>query len=456
MSVEYGVAPLEIGLTKRFSEFCSNLKFGDLSPQVVHEAKRGIIDWLGCAIAASDDPKILNFLEQLTNFSQASGATVICQNIAAGPLDAALINGQMGHLFDYDDTHMGGVVLHTSSPVLSAIMALGEKRNSSGKDIITSYVLGFEAGVRVGQTAPMHHDGGWHLTGTLGTIAAGVASASLMGLDSTKISYAIGLSATQAAGMQQNRGTMAKSFHAGRAASNGILAALMAHSGYDSSDEIIEGRKGFSAIYSQKQNYTALNHNLGQDWMILTNGYKPYACGIVQHPLIDAMIYLSSMTNIDASEIESVKAQIHPHTIKITGVENPENGLKSKFSLKHSAAVGYIDRQAGLAQYSDKRAIAKDIVSLRQKIVPIANGSFRKDECEVTINFKNGTVETHHIDHALGTTENPVSDKFLEQKFLANVGKRLPAKTSLDIIENIWNLEKLDKISNIMALVKSK
>ena len=454
MAVEYGVAPLELGLTREFSEFCSNLKFDDLPREVIEEAKRGILDWLGCAIAASDNPRIGSLIKTLTEFSSNSGATVIGQQNEFGPLEAALINGQMGHFYDYDDTHMGGVVLHTSSPVLAAILSLGENKSKTGKDIILAYVLGFEAGVRVGQTAPSHHDGGWHLTGTLGTIAAGVASASLLTLDPEKTTFALGLSATQAAGMQQNRGTMSKSFHAGRAASNGILAALMASSGYDSSDEIVEGRRGFSKIYSKTQNYNFLTKNLGSDWVILTNGYKPYACGIVQHPLIDAIITASKNTNIPHDEIETVDALIHPHTITITGVEDPKTGLKSKFSLKHSAAVGYIDRHAGLSQYSDARAVAQDVASLRRKINPVPKDNFRKDQCEVRVKYKNGNIETVNVEHALGTTKNPVSSDFLVDKFLANAdGKSLKSKPK-EIVEAIWNLEDLPDIAKLMILAK--
>ncbi len=454
MAVEYGVAPLELGLTREFSEFCSNLKFDDLPREVIEEAKRGILDWLGCAIAASDNPRIGALIKTLTEFSSNSGATVIGQQDELGPLEAALINGQMGHFYDYDDTHMGGVVLHTSSPVLAAILSLGENKHKTGKDIILAYVLGFEAGVRVGQTAPSHHDGGWHLTGTLGTIGAGVASASILELDPEKTTFALGLSATQAAGMQQNRGTMSKSFHAGRAASNGILAALMASSGYDSSDEIVEGRRGFSKIYSKTQNYDFLTKNLGSDWIILTNGYKPYACGIVQHPLIDAMITASKNTNIPHDEIEAVDALIHPHTITITGVEDPQTGLKSKFSLKHSAAVGYIDRHAGLSQYSDARAVARDVVSLRQKINPVPKEEFRKDQCEVRVKYKNGNIETVKVEHALGTTKNPVSSDFLVDKFLANAdGKYLKSKPE-SIVNAIWNLEDLPDIAKLMRLTK--
>ena len=150
----------------------------------------------------------------------------------------------MGHVLDYDDTHMGGVVLHTSSPVLAALFALAERTPVSGADFMLAYAVGFEAGVRTGRTAPGHHKGGWHLTGTLGTIAAGAACGKLLKLDAQQLTYAMGIAATQAAGMQQNRGTMCKSFHAGKAAANGVLAALLAERGFDINAGDHRGQEG--------------------------------------------------------------------------------------------------------------------------------------------------------------------------------------------------------------------
>ena len=215
------------------------------------------------------------------------------RKLKLGLLDAPLANGQMGHVLDYDDTHMGGVVLHTSSPVLATLFALAERAPVSGAQFMLAYATGFEAGVRSGRTAPGHHKGGWHLTDTLGIIAAGVAGGKLLGLDAQKLTYAMGIAATQAGGMQQNRGTMCKSLHAGKAAANGVLAALLAERGFDSTQEIIEGKKGFSRIYSDTAEPEHLTAGLGQDglskvWLIESNGHKPYACGVLLHPLIDA------------------------------------------------------------------------------------------------------------------------------------------------------------------------
>src|SRR5262249_44833596 len=288
-----------VTLTKTFCAGLAATRLGDLSVAALRAARRGVLDWIGCALAGSGHKTITTLLDVLQETSGRPQATVLGRNLRLGLLAAPLANGQMGHVLDYDDTHMGGVVLHTSSPVLAALFALAERAPVSGADFMLAYAAGFEAGVRAGRTAPGHHKGGWHLTGTLGSIAAGAACGCLIGLDARQLTYALGIAATQAAGMQQNRGTMCKSFHAGKAAQNGIVAALLAERGFDSSQEIIEGKRGFARIYSDVATPEQLADGLGGPWLIETNGHKPYACGVVLHPLIDAVIALRRRGRID-------------------------------------------------------------------------------------------------------------------------------------------------------------
>src|SRR5262249_18632104 len=235
------------------------------------------------------------------------------------------------------------VVLHASSPVLAALFALAERTPVSGADFMLAYAVGFEAGIRAGWSAPGHHKGGWHLTGTLGSMAAGVAGGKLLGLDAQRLAHAMGMAATQAGGMQQNRGTMCKSFHAGKAAANGVLAALLAERGFDSTQEIIEGRKGFSRIYSDVAAPEKLNADLDRGWLIETNGHKPYACGVVLHPLIDAVIAIRNRAPIDPAAVSEISLRVHPFVLAITDVVDPATGLQSKFSTLHSAAVALVD-----------------------------------------------------------------------------------------------------------------
>ena len=210
--------PTPSRLTKTLCTHLAAAQFGDLSAAAKREARRGVLDWIGCALAGSGHRTITTLLGVLQETSGKPAATVLGRKLKLGLLDAPLANGQMGHVLDFDDTHMGGVVLHTSSPVLAALFALAERAPVSGAQFMLAYAVGFEAGVRSGRTAPGHHKGGWHLTGTLGSIAAGAAGGKLLNLDAQRLTYAMGIAATQAGGMQQNRGTMCKSLHAGKAA----------------------------------------------------------------------------------------------------------------------------------------------------------------------------------------------------------------------------------------------
>src|SRR5215469_1830165 len=251
-----------VTLTKTLCGHLATARFSDLSPAAQRQAQRGVLDWVGCALAGSRHKTVDTLLAVLQEAGGRGQATVLGRSLKLGRLDAPLANGQMGHVLDFDDTHMGGVVLHTSSPVLAALFALAERARVSGADLMLAYAVGFEAGIRAGWSAPGHHKGGWHLTGTLGSIAAGVAGGKLIGLDAQRLTHAMGIAATQAGRMQQNRGTMCKSFHAGKAAANGVIAALLAERGFDSTQEIIEGRKGFSRIYSDVAAPEQLNADL--------------------------------------------------------------------------------------------------------------------------------------------------------------------------------------------------
>src|SRR5262245_33245445 len=436
-------------------ELCAHLaaaQYSDLSETARHQARRGVLDWIGCALPGSQHRTVSTLLALLQETSGRPQATVLGRNLKLGLTDAPLANGTMGHVLDYDDTHMGGVVLHTSSPVLAALLALAERKPVTGADLMLAYAVGFEAGVRAGPTAPGHHKGGWHRTGTRGSIAAGVAAGRLLGLDAQHLTYAMGIAATQAGGMQQNRGTMCKSFHAGKAASNGVLAALLAEKGFDSTQEIIEGKKGFSRIYSDVAAPDELNAGLGNGWLIESNGHKPYACGVVLHPVIDAVIALRNRDQIDPGKVDTIELRVHPLVLSITGVIEPSTGLQSKFSTLHSAAVALIDGAAGVAQYSDARAKDPAVAALRRKGRPTADETLRKDEAHATIFAGNQRYDVH-IPHASGTADNPMSDAAIEGKFLANATPRIGADRAARARDLVLQLEKQPDVRDLIALL---
>jgi 2-methylcitrate dehydratase PrpD len=441
-----------VTLTKTLCGHLAAARFGDLSGTAKREARRGVLDWTGCALAGSVHRTTATLLNVLQETSGKPVATVLGRKLKLGLLDAPLANGQMGHVLDYDDTHMGGVVLHASSPVLGALFALAERAPVDGEAFMLAYAVGFEVGVRSGRTAPGHHQGGWHLTGTLGSIAAGVAGGKLIGLDTQKLTHAMGIAATQAGGMQQNRGTMCKSLHAGKAASNGVLAALLAERGFDSTQEIIEGKKGFARIYSDIAAPEALTAGLGGPWLIESNGHKPYACGVVLHPVIDALVTLRNRDNIDPAAVSEVALRVNPLTLSITGVVEPSSGLQSKFSTLHSAAVALLDGVAGTAQYTDARAADPAVAALRRKVKATADATLRKDEAYATV-VAEGERHEIHIAHASGTADNPMSDGQIEAKFLANATPVIGADNARRAVERIRTLEKQKDVRELIALL---
>ena len=439
-------------LTKTLCGHLAAAQFGNLTPASINEARRGVLDWIGCALAGSGHKTVASLLSVLQEVSGRPQATVFGRKLKLGLLDAPLANGQMGHVLDYDDTHMGGVVLHTSSPVLAALFALAERTPVSGADFMLAYAIGFEAGVRAGRTAPGHHKGGWHLTGTLGSIAAGAAAGKLLKLDRQKLTYTLGIAATQAAGMQQNRGTMCKSFHAGKAAANGVLAALLAERGFDSTQEIIEGQKGFCRIYSDVAEPQQLTAGLGQRWLIETNGHKPYACGVVLHPLIDAIVAIRNRDAIDPAAVSEIRLRVHPLVLAITGVVDPSTGLQSKFSTLHSAAVALIDGTAGIVQYTDAKATDPTVAALRRKVKAIADDTLRKDEAYAVVTAAGKRHEVH-IAHASGTADNPMSDAAIEAKFLANATPVIGSERAERARAFVLSLETQPDVRELIALL---
>ncbi len=461
--------------TQKLAAFLATLTFEELPEAVVHAARRGVLDWLGCAFAACKHPTLDLLLQVLQENEGAPQARVFGRGLSLSRQDAALANGQMGHLLDFDDTHMGGVILHASSPILAALFAVADgppaavaggsavsprpgsqahRPAFTGREFIAAYVAGFEAGVRIGQAAPEHHAGGWHLTGTLGTFAAAAACGRLMGLTPQQMTHALGIAGTQAAGMQQNRGTMCKSLHAGKAASSGLLAARLAAKGFDSSEEIMEGRRGFARIYSKSAAPEKLAERLGGDWMIATNGHKPYACGVVQHPAIDAMMDLRQQLGGTAQGVDQVEVFVHPGVITITGAVRPTTGLHAKFSIYHSVAVALVDGAAGIAQYSNERAADPAVLALAERITIRGDESLRSDEARAVLT-RGGERFAAHTVHASGTAANPMSDAAIEAKFMAHARPVLGEEKAKRLAAQVWQLgtERAEPNDEVAALL---
>ena len=432
-------------VTRVLAAFLAGSRYGDIPASVRHEAKRALLNWLGCAIGASRHETTENLLAAVAPFSGAAQATVLGRAERLDILHAALANGVSSHVLDFDDTHARAV--HVSAPVMPAILAYGEWKGIAGANWLHAFVLGVEAEVRIGLSVfPEHYDRGWHITGTAGVFGAAAATGKLLGLDERAMAYALGIAATQSSGLRDMFGSMCKSLHPGRAAQSGLSAALLAQQGFTSSWRAIEAPRGFAHVMSTKFDPAVITEGLGQSWELSRNMYKPYACGLVVHAAIDGCIQLKRAHGLQPEDIAAIYIRTSPLVPELTAIREPRNGLEGKFSIYHAAAVALVAGAAGEAQFADEVVRDPRVVAVRERVSIAADAAIRKLEAYVTITLADGRKLEQHVEHALGTVERPMSDADLEEKFRALTDGILKPAQCDELIRLCWQLDTLDDV----------
>ena len=418
--------------TLALARFVARSRIEDVPPAVVHEAKRAVLNWVGCAIGASRHETVNRALAALAPFVGPAQASVLGRHEKVDILHAALFNGMTSHTFDFDDTHLR-TVIHPTGPVASAILALSEYMPVTGSEFLHALVLGVEVECRIGNAVyPSHYDIGWHITGTTGVFGAAAAAGKLLGLSEPRLVWALGIAATQAAGLREMFGSMCKPLHPGMAAKNGLYAALLAQQDFTSTTAGIEGKRGFANVLATERDYEAITGRLGETWELAENTYKPFACGIVIHPVIDGCIQLRNEHHVQAEDIERIDVSVHPLVLELTGKTRPAVGLEGKFSVFHCAAAAVIDGAVGEAQFSDERVVDPRVTALRDRVRAAVDPAMHEDAADVRITLRDGKVLSKRVDHAIGSLDRPMSDADLEAKFrglCAPVLRRASAST---------------------------
>jgi 2-methylcitrate dehydratase PrpD len=358
-------------------------------------------------------------------------------------LNASLMNGMSSHVFDFDDTHLK-TVIHPAGPVVSSLLALAEYRPVSGREFLNAMVLGIEVECRVGNAVyPAHYDRGWHITGTAGVFGSAAACGKLLGLSVPQMVWAFGLAATQPVGLREMFGSMTKSFHPGRAAQNGLTAALLAARNFTSTDVGIEGRSGWANVLSTTRDYGQITDNFGGSYEIALNTYKPFACGIVIHPAIDACIQLRNEHRLTADQIERIELGVHPLVLELTGKKTPQTGLEAKFSVYFAAALAVVRGAAGMRDFSDQNARDPQIVALRDRVTATIDPAIAEEQVRAAVVLKDGRTLRKQIDHVVGSLEKPMSDADLEAKFMDLLAGVLPVPQGRRLMDLCWKVETL-------------
>ena len=430
--------------TKALASYVLSSRIEDIPQDVRHEARRAILNYVGCALGGSADEAVDIAIRTLGPYSGPPTACILGRAERMDPLHASLMNGISSHVYDYDDTTPKNY-MHPTSPVASALFAYASAHPVSGQDFMQAFIMGFEAEMRIGNAVyPAHYDVGWHITGTAGVFGAAVAIGRLLGLSQQQMIWAIGLAATQAAGIREMFGSMAKAFHPGHSARNGYAGALLAQAGFTAGEHGIEGPRGFAAVQAAQYDLSKITANLGTDFELRANTYKPFPCGIVNHPTIDGAIQLHHEFHPSPAEIAAVRLRVAPLVLDLCNQTNITKGLQGKFSVYHGAAIGLVRGKAGIQEYTDEAVNDPAIKRVRELATAVGDPSITEDQANIEVELKSGKKLTRFVEKSLGNIHRPLTDQQLEEKFKNQAILALPAERLEPLIKLCWKIEDLE------------
>jgi 2-methylcitrate dehydratase PrpD len=438
--------------TRALLDFVQRTGADDLPDEVLHESTRCLLDHLGLAIAGSDEPAARITREQCRLLGGEAQARVLGTPHRLRATDAALVNGISCHALDFDDTHVP-TILHPTTPLYAAGTALAELRGSRGVDLLAAHALGYELAARASNALyPEHYDAGWHMTGTTGALASAAVAIRLLGLEGVTATHCLSIAATQAAGHREQFGTMTKPFHAGRAAQAGVWAGLLAAGGFTGAPDPLQGRRGMFAVMSSASNPADLVEGLGQKWQIFDNGVKPYACGVVIHPAIDAVRDLAVRRGLRADRIDNITLRVHPLVPELTGKTDPRTGLEGKFSVTFACAIALLEGQAGEAEFSDAAVGRPDVRTVMSRIEVVPDSAVPHTQAGATALTDDGAQAKTWVDHARGTPGNRLTDDELKEKFHGLVDGVLGHDRAERLADATFSLKEIGDVEEVLEL----
>jgi 2-methylcitrate dehydratase PrpD len=436
--------------------FIAETSFEDFPPAVIEQAKRCFLDWAGVTVGGAAHPASSILIDLVKDLGGKEQASILGTSLKTSMVNAALVNGAMSHVLDFDDTHLMAL-MHPSAPLLPAILAFGEHEGANGRDFLTAFVVGFETETRISLSmGASHYDRGWHSTATMGRFGAAAGVAKLMRLDAGKMGFALGLAGTQTSGIRKVFGSMAKSFHPGKAAFDGLLSALLARKGYTSSENILAGEKGLGALLSGDFQPSRGLEGLGRRYLLEGLSFKPYASCLYTHPAIDAVIHLRNKHGIDPKQVDRISCRVAKFCFDAACISAPQTGLEGKFSTAYCIAIALREGRADESQFKDNLVKDPAIAEFIKKIRVEQNSDLSDKEAEVIVHLKDGKVLNRKVAGPLGNPDNPLPNRALEEKAAGLLGTIFPEEKIGRIFKKIWALESLDHISELTEMLVVK
>lgn len=450
---------MKMGATGSIANFIVETSYDRIPKEAVSSAKGAILDSLGCILAGSQEPSGSITKEYVRELGGNPEASVIGGGFKTSVPQAALANGTMAHALDYDDvavTWLG----HPTAALLPTVLALGERGKLSGRDALAGYIVGFEVGAKLGAGIGFgHYTWGWHATVTVGTMAAAAASSKMLGLDAHQTKMALGIATSLAGGTRQNFGTMTKPFHAGNAARNGIMAALLAKKGFTADEAILESPMGFFSLFSGGADYdiAKATQGLGDPFDIVSSGVsmKPYPCCLLTHRCIDAILHLINEYGVVANDVERVECRTSEFLPQALIHARPRTALEGKFSMQYCMAIALLDGRVGLKQFTDEKVLHPKAQQLLKRVTYVHPEGLRPLQSEaVTIRLKDGRELSHEVAVPKGDPRNPMGEEELVAKYRECASFVLSPQDIQKSLEIISHLEDIKDITELMNLVR--
>ncbi|MGA2466694.1 MAG: MmgE/PrpD family protein [Thermodesulfobacteriota bacterium] len=440
--------------TEALSNFVVQSRIEDFPKEVIEAGKKCFLDWIGVTLGAAQDPSVRILIELVTEIGGQKQASILGHGIKTNLLNAALVNGTMSHVLDYDDAH-SGTRSHPSAPLIPALLSISEYKGGSGDELITAFITGFEVSTRIGLTlGKAYYDSGWHATSILGRFGAAAGVGKLLKLDAKQLANAFALAATQAGGLRRVFGTMGKPFHAGKAAMDGMLSALLSQRGFTAPGDILDGKPSFLEMFSAEGDANRMIEGLGKDYQVLNDSFKPYASCLLVHAAMDGLIWMRNQYQLHPDLIEEINLEVAPLCLMVTDNRNPKDGLEGKFSVYFCAALGMMRGEGRNSLFTDEVVHDPSIRDLMRKINAIGNASLKETEANIKVKLKNGTQLTRQVIAPKGDPRNPLSFDEIEEKFRDLSLSVLSKRRQDQVIKVIRELESLKDVARLLRLCR--
>lgn len=449
-------------VSQKLAKFLLQTDYGDILTRVLQRAKSSFIDSLGTMLAGSQEEAARIMARYVDRQGGRPVASIVGHKIKSSPYNAAMVNGTMAHIHDYDDMS-STLIGHPSVGVLPAVLALGEENKISGKDALLAFTLGVEVSCKIGRgVIPRHYENGWHPTSTVGIFGATAAASKILKLSEEELIYAFGIAGSESSGVRENFGTMTKPLHPGRAAAKGIMAALLAKDGFTSARDIFGGEWGFCRVMAGDYDLEKITDSLGHPFEFEKPGIhiKPYpTCGAA-HPATDAVISLSKEHDLKGEQVQKIEVGTVPIAKDVLVYPNPQTPLEAKFSLQYCLAAALVERANGFAQFTEEKVRDPRIRELLDKIEMYMAPEFESLGYRGTFNaivkiiLKDGREYDKRVDYGRGDPMNPLSEEEQMGKYVDCAGLLLDSERVEKSKQMLSTLEQLADVALLMDVIR--